>query len=120
MTIISLRDRYAGTLLGLACGDALGGPVEFLKRDVAAARFPTGVTEFIGGGWLDLDPGEVTDDTQQALILAESLTAGGLDLDRFADGLIAWFRSDPRTSATQPVSLWKHWQRERRLSMPAR
>src|SRR5215212_39004 len=96
MTIISLRDRYAGTLLGLACGDALGGPVEFVKRDVTAARFPTGVTEFIGGGWLDLDPGEVTDDTQQALILAESLTAGGLDLDRFAEGLIAWFRSDPK------------------------
>ena len=96
MTIISLRDRYIGTLLGLACGDALGGPVEFLKRDVIAARFPTGVTEFTGGGWLDLDPGEVTDDTQQALILAESLTANGLDLDRFAAGLIAWFRSNPK------------------------
>jgi ADP-ribosyl-[dinitrogen reductase] hydrolase len=92
----SLPDRYAGTLLGLACGDALGGPVEFLKRDVIAARFPAGVTEFIGGGWLDLDPGEVTDDTQQALILAESLTVSGLDLDRFAAGLIAWFRSDPK------------------------
>jgi ADP-ribosyl-[dinitrogen reductase] hydrolase len=96
MTNISLRDRYAGALLGLACGDALGGPVEFLNRDVIAARFPTGVTEFIGGGWLDLDPGEVTDDTQQALILAESLTTSGLDLDRFAAGLIAWFRSNPK------------------------
>jgi ADP-ribosyl-[dinitrogen reductase] hydrolase len=96
MTNISLRDRYAGTLLGLACGDALGGPVEFLKADVIAARFPTGVTEFIGGGWLDLDPGEVTDDTQQALILAESLTASGLDLDRLGAGLIAWFRSNPK------------------------
>ena len=96
MANISLRDRYAGTLLGLACGDALGGPVEFLKRDVIAARFPAGVNEFIGGGWLDLYPGEVTDDTQQALILAESLTAGGLDLDRFAAGLIAWFRSSPK------------------------
>ena len=41
MTIVSLHDRYIGTLLGLACGDALGGPVEFLKRDVIAARFPT-------------------------------------------------------------------------------
>lgn len=96
MTIIPLRDRYIGALLGLACGDALGGPVEFLKRDVIAVRFPTGVTEFTGGGWLDLDPGEVTDDTQQALILAESLTTNGLDLDRFAAGLIAWFRSNPK------------------------
>lgn len=96
ITNSSLPDRYTGTLLGLACGDALGGPVEFLKRDVIAARFPTGVTEFIGGGWLDLDPGEVTDDTQQTLILAESLTATGLDLNRFAAGLIAWFRSNPK------------------------
>ena len=96
MTGISLRDRYVGTLLGLACGDALGGPVEFLHRDEIAARFPTGINEFIGGGWLDLDPGEVTDDTQQALILAESLTNNGLDLDRFAAGLIAWFRSNPK------------------------
>jgi ADP-ribosyl-[dinitrogen reductase] hydrolase len=95
-TSISLRERYVGTLLGLACGDALGGPLEFLKRDEIAARFSTGVTEFIGGGWLRLDPGEVTDDTQQALILAESLTDDGLDLDRLAAGLIAWFRGDPK------------------------
>jgi ADP-ribosyl-[dinitrogen reductase] hydrolase len=96
MTNISLRDRYAGTLLGLACGDALGGPLEFLQRDEVAARFPTGVTEFVGGGWLRLDPGEVTDDTQQALILAGSLTESGLDLDRLAAGLIAWFRGGPK------------------------
>jgi ADP-ribosyl-[dinitrogen reductase] hydrolase len=96
ITSISLRDRYAGTLLGLACGDALGGPVEFLSRDEIAARFPTGVSEFTGGGWLKLAPGEVTDDTEQALILAESLTDKGLDLDRLATGLIAWFRGNPK------------------------
>ena len=96
VTSISLRDRYIGTLLGLACGDALGGPVEFLNRDEIATRFPSGVNEFIGGGWLHLDPGEVTDDTQQALILAESLTDTGLDLDRFAAGLIAWLRGNPK------------------------
>src|SRR5918999_4946618 len=96
MTTSSLRDRYAGTLLGLACGDALGGPVEFLNRDEIAARFPTGVNEFIGGGWLSLAPGEVTDDTEQALILADSLTESGLDLDRLAAGLIAWFRGNPK------------------------
>ena len=96
MTDITLSDRYAGTMLGLACGDALGGPLEFLERDEIAARFPAGVTEFIGGGWLGLDPGEVTDDTQQALILAESLTADGLDLDRLGAGLVAWFHSGPK------------------------
>src|SRR5215216_6068984 len=96
VTSVSLHDRYVGTLLGLACGDALGGPVEFVNRDEIAARFPTGVSEFIGGGWLRLAPGEVTDDTAQALILAESLTDNGLDLDRLAAGLIAWFRNGPK------------------------
>jgi ADP-ribosyl-[dinitrogen reductase] hydrolase len=96
LTSITLRNRYAGVLLGLACGDALGGPLEFLDRDEIAVRFPTGVTEFSGGGWLDLDPGEVTDDTQQTLILADSLTDDGLDLDRLTAGLIAWFRAGPK------------------------
>jgi ADP-ribosyl-[dinitrogen reductase] hydrolase len=93
---ISLADRYAGTLLGLACGDALGGPVEFISRQQIAIDFPGGVTEFIGGGWLHLEPGEVTDDTQQTLILAEALTADGLDLERFSAGLLAWYRSNPK------------------------
>jgi ADP-ribosyl-[dinitrogen reductase] hydrolase len=91
-----MADRYAGTLLGLACGDALGGPVEFRTREEIAAAFPAGVTEFVGGGWLDLAPGEVTDDTQQTLILADALTEQGLDLERFAAGLIDWMRSDPK------------------------
>lgn len=93
---ISLVDRYAGTLLGLACGDALGGPVEFISRQQIARDFPNGVTEFIGGGWLDLEPGEVTDDTQQTLILAASLTSEGLDLARFSEGLLTWYRSNPK------------------------
>ncbi len=95
-TARDMADRYAGTLLGLACGDALGGPVEFRTRDEIAAAFPAGVTEFVGGGWLDLAPGEVTDDTQQTLILAEALTEEGLELERFAAGLIDWMRSDPK------------------------
>ena len=93
---VSLADRYAGTLLGLACGDALGGPLEFLSRGEIAARFPEGVREFVGGGWLDLAPGEVTDDTQQALILSAALTAAGLELGHFAAGLVDWLWSDPK------------------------
>lgn len=93
---ISLQDRYRGVLLGVACGDALGGPVEFLKRADIAGRFPDGVREFVGGGWLDLDPGEITDDTQQTLILSRALTEAGLDLAAFSEGLLAWYRSVPK------------------------
>lgn len=93
---VLLEDRYLGALLGLACGDALGGPVEFVSRVVVAEKYPRGVTEFVGGGWLHLEPGEVTDDTQQTLILARALTGQGLDLDLLAAGLLDWYRGNPK------------------------
>ena len=96
VTPASLDDRYRGVLLGTACGDALGGPVEFVSRTDIAERFPGGVREFVGGGWLDLDPGEITDDTQQTLILCRALTTDGLDLAAFGEGLLEWFRSAPK------------------------
>jgi ADP-ribosyl-[dinitrogen reductase] hydrolase len=52
--------------------------------------------DFVGGGWLDLAPGEITDDTQLTLALAWSLDADGLDMPAFADGLLAWFDAKPK------------------------
>ena len=61
-------DRYRGALLGLAVGDALGAPVEFMRPGTFDP-----VTEMLGGGPHGLMPGEWTDDTSMALCLAESL-----------------------------------------------
>ncbi|WP_255683371.1 ADP-ribosylglycohydrolase family protein [Luteimonas sp. MHLX1A] len=73
--MIDLKQRYLGSILGLACGDAIGGPVEFYRR----GRFPE-VTGMHGGGKFQLQPGEWTDDTAMALCLAESLLeCGGVD-----------------------------------------
>ena len=74
---IRLQDRYRGVLLGLACGDALGGPVEFKSRDEVAELHPGGLRDFVGGGWLTLAPGEITDDTQMTLAIARSLAETG-------------------------------------------
>ncbi|MBT2372698.1 ADP-ribosylglycohydrolase family protein [Pseudomonas fluorescens] len=65
---ITLLDRYRGSLLGLACGDAVGTTVEFKPR----GSFAT-VTDMVGGGPFQLRPGQWTDDTSMALCLAESL-----------------------------------------------
>lgn len=92
----ALSDRYAGCLLGLACGDALGGPVEFRPRAEIARDYPGGVRDFVGGGWLRLAPGEITDDTQMTLALAQGLGPDGLEMDRVAAAFGAWFRSDPK------------------------
>ena len=63
-------DRVAGCLVGLAVGDALGAPLEFLTRPEVRKRFPQGLREMIASSlW---DKGEYTDDTQMALLIAES------------------------------------------------
>jgi ADP-ribosyl-[dinitrogen reductase] hydrolase len=66
--LMKLSDRYRGSLLGLACGDAVGTTVEFMRRGSFAP-----VTDMVGGGPFQLLPGQWTDDTSMALCLAESL-----------------------------------------------
>ena len=65
---MDLNNRFRGCLIGLACGDALGAPVEFLPR----GTFPP-VETLTGGGKFQLKAGEWTDDTSMALCLASSL-----------------------------------------------
>ena len=64
----AMLDRYIGSLIGLACGDAVGTTVEFSPR----GSFPD-VTDMVGGGPFNLTAGWWTDDTSMALCLAESL-----------------------------------------------
>ena len=61
-------DRYRGSILGLAVGDALGAPLEF-KRPGSFEP----VSDMSSGGTFGLRPGQRTDDTSLALCLAESL-----------------------------------------------
>lgn len=65
-------DRFAGCLMGLAVGDALGAPIEFM----APGTFEP-LTDMIAGGKFKLERGQFTDDTSMALCLAESLYQKG-------------------------------------------
>ncbi len=65
---MKLLERYRGSLLGLAAGDALGAPLE----GVPPGSFEP-VEDMRGGGFHGLDAGQWTDDTSMALCLAESL-----------------------------------------------
>jgi ADP-ribosyl-[dinitrogen reductase] hydrolase len=86
--VIETRDRYAGALLGLACGDAVGTTVEFSPR---GAFEP--VTDMTGGGPFKLAAGQWTDDTSMALCLAESLLAkNGFDPADQMTRYQAWFK----------------------------
>ncbi|HHC71665.1 MAG TPA: hypothetical protein ENK54_02115, partial [Thiotrichales bacterium] len=55
MEVDTVRDRFLGTLLGGAAGDALGAPVEFMKRTGILERFgPGGIADYVRYG---PDPG---------------------------------------------------------------
>lgn len=95
-----LPERFAGCLLGLACGDALGATLEFLSRDEVRARYGQ-LRDIVGGGWLRLAPGEVTDDTQMATCIAESIVATGtVDGDDIARRFVEWLHSNPKDIGT--------------------
>ena len=62
------EERYAGCLLGLAAGDALGTTLEFKQPGTFQP-----ITDMQGGGPFALAAGQWTDDTSMALCLADSL-----------------------------------------------
>ncbi|MEV6160908.1 ADP-ribosylglycohydrolase family protein [Streptomyces sp. NPDC052052] len=98
--IVGRPDRVAGAVVGSAVGDALGAPFEFGPAGVYTARFPEGIgTMCGGGGW---DPGEATDDTQMAVLIAESLLEqGGLDLPDMFGRFRRWAAGDPKDIGLQ-------------------
>jgi ADP-ribosyl-[dinitrogen reductase] hydrolase len=92
---ISIDDRFAGCLLGLACGDAVGTTVEFRAR----GSFEP-MSDMVGGGPFNLQAGQWTDDTSMALCLAASLVeCGGFDAADQMKRYVKW-RSEGYMSST--------------------
>jgi ADP-ribosyl-[dinitrogen reductase] hydrolase len=90
-----LAARSRALFLGVAVGDALGAPVEFMTSGEIAAKYGR-LTEMVGGGWLRLRPGQVTDDTEMTLCLARGIAvAGGWDLRAIAGEFAGWLKSKP-------------------------
>jgi ADP-ribosyl-[dinitrogen reductase] hydrolase len=90
-----LLNRTLGSFLGLAVGDALGATVEFMTAREIVAQYNIH-KEMVGGGWLQLKPGRVTDDTEMALALGSAVIAsGGWNLRAIADAFVVWMRRGP-------------------------
>ena len=95
-TALRLHDRALGALYGLALGDALGMPTQELPRSRAEQLLGAGpvllagpVDNPISAG---LPAGSITDDTEQALVLARLLVegAGRVDPGALATALLDW------------------------------
>ncbi|MGH2527968.1 MAG: ADP-ribosylglycohydrolase family protein [Actinomycetota bacterium] len=88
---MDVADRIAGSVLGLALGDALGAPFE--GRMAAEVPDPLPALEL---PWMGLPPGSPTDDTAMARNLVRSLAARGeFDPDDLVARHLEWFRSGP-------------------------
>ncbi|BDZ51933.1 ADP-ribosylglycohydrolase [Frondihabitans sucicola] len=93
------RDRALGSLTGLAIGDALGMPTQSMSLREIRADYGR-ITDFV-----DASPNQriahgmraatVTDDTEQAILVARLLIDGGGHIDprEFADRLVEWERA---------------------------
>ncbi len=97
----SRLDRVEGALLASACGDALGVPYEFGTASLAATESP----RMIGGGLGPYAPGEWSDDTQMAVVIARVAASRGLAdeaaLDDVVDGWIAWLAAGASDAGIQ-------------------
>ena len=91
---MDLLDRFRGCLYGVAVGDALGMPTEGYTAQEIRSKFGM-VREMMqapeGHFHSGLCAGQFTDDTEETLLLTESLIeAAGFSADRFAEKLAAW------------------------------
>ncbi len=87
--------RAQAAFLGLAIGDALGATTEFMTPGEIRAQYKVH-RKIVGGGWLGLKPGQVTDDTDMSLCIARALIAtGGWDLVAIAEQFARWMKGNP-------------------------
>jgi ADP-ribosyl-[dinitrogen reductase] hydrolase len=88
-------ESAASVLLGLACGDALGRPVEFHSPQQIESKHGR-VTDMLGRGTHGQPAGTITDDTELALCIARSLAANdSFEPDDVAERFVDWYESGP-------------------------
>lgn len=118
MKRVSIEDRVKGGLYGVAVGDALGATVEFMSRDQIRQKYGV-LRDIVGGGWLNLRPGEWTDDTEMTLAVAEGIIADPDDpVPYIGQAFIRWRNTNPPDigNTTRTVLDSAHWTRVLRLA----
>jgi ADP-ribosylglycohydrolase len=115
MDLKQLADRFSGTVIGFAIGDALGMPAQFLTRDQIRRYYGAPISTFApahpGHASDFLPQASYTDDTQTMLATAECLIeCGKMDPARQADALLSWYLNTipHRTPARANMRACKH------------
>lgn len=93
-----IKNSIKGACFGLAIGDALGVPVEFIDRSVLVQRPVTGM---MGYGRHNQPPGTFSDDSSLSFCLAEAIV-DGFSMASLASNIIRW-RREAYWTATEEV-----------------
>ena len=92
-----MKDRIRGALYGVAVGDALGAPLEFMEAEEIQKKYGKAVCEMVGGGWLNVAPGEITDDTQMTIAVAEGIVESPKSpIISIGRRFCEWYKSNPK------------------------
>jgi len=111
-------DRARAALFGVAVGDALGATTEFMTPAEIRGRYGV-LREIVGGGWLKLAPGQVTDDTEMTLCVARGIVRSGRwDLGPIADRFVHWLSGDPADVGTTCRRGIEEYMEKGRLEAP--
>jgi ADP-ribosylglycohydrolase len=98
-------DRAAGCLFGSAIGDAMGMPASFMSPEQVKRNYGR-ITDFLKPSTEQVAHGalhkaEITDDTQETIILAQTLIeAKGFDEKIFIEKMIRWAVEQDMLSST--------------------
>ena len=99
--LVKMQNKFEGTMVGLACGDALGYPTEFMSMSAIIERYgPKGIQELIQGRKHG-DEVLYTDDTQMSVAVAKGLIRAGRGATCdtaapfVADEFVAWAGNPP-------------------------
>ena len=94
---VTLDERIRGSIYGFMIGDAMGATNEFKHRvDIRGHE----VNDIVGGGWLNLQPGQTTDDTAMMFCVADAgmkyqRGSKSYFLDRCCKNFAEWAATNP-------------------------
>lgn len=118
------RNKIAGAIYGFAIGDAMGATTEFMSEEQIKKNFGK-VTDIIGGGWLNLKAGEVTDDTQMSMCVMNALMRTLNEHDPMGYSFmmecrkefIKWYKSGPKDVGGQCARAINYMMNGKHLGM---
>lgn len=107
---MGMLDKIRGALFGVAIGDALGATTEFMTKEAIQQEYGK-VTEIIGGGHWQLEPGDVTDDTEMTIALIKGIMTNSMNpIEEIGRQFLHWKKCNPVDIGITIRTVMEHYQ----------